>query len=129
MKTLEDRFCEANKCPLDEFPRRMFWKCLHRHAYPLAPFLMVLRPRYFDADWELIREIRRAERMNHVWEEVREYFVSPKHVGWLRRKANIRLSARRVINVAREYLPSAGAPPAPPARPYPPTASYSLQEG
>ena len=128
MKTLEDRYCEMNKCSPEEFPRKIFWKCLHRHALPLAPFILVLNPRYFDADWELIREIRRAERMNQVWEEVREYFMNPKHVGWLRRRANVRLSARRVINVAREYLPTAGAPPAPPSRPYPTTGSYSLLE-
>lgn len=128
MRTLEQSYCEANKCAAEDFSKKIFWKCLHRHAVPIAPFLLLLRPRYFEADWELISEIRRAERMNHVWEEVREYFVSPKHVGWLRRKANVRLSARRVINLAREYLPATGSPPAPPSRPYPPTASYSLQE-
>ena len=128
MRTLEERFCEDNKCTLEQFSRKMFWRCLHRHALPLAPVILVLRPRYFDADWELLREIRRAVTMNHVWEEVREYFVNPRHVGWFRRRANIRLSARRVINVAREYLPNAGSPPAPRERPYPPTASYSLLE-
>jgi hypothetical protein len=128
MNTFEERYCEANKCSPEEFSRKIFWKCLHRHALPLAPIILVLNPRYFDADWELIREIRRAERMNQVWEEVREYFMNPKHVGWLRRKANIRLSARRVINLAREYLPTAGTPPAPPSRPYPTTGSYSLLE-
>jgi|HubBroStandDraft_5_1064220.scaffolds.fasta_scaffold585573_2 hypothetical protein len=129
MKTFEEYFCEANKCAPENFSRQIFWRCLHRHALPVAPFILIFRPRYFDADRELIAEIRKAVRMNQVWEEVREYFINPKHVGWFRRKANIRLSARRVIHLAREYLPSSGSPPAPPEQPYRPTSSYSYLEG
>jgi hypothetical protein len=77
----------------------------------VAPVILLFNRRYFDLDRELLAEVRKAVRMNEVWEEVRQYFISPDHDGWLRRRANIRISARRLINVAREYLPSAGTPP------------------
>jgi len=129
VKTFEERFCEAHQCTSEEFVRRVFWKCLHRHALPIAPVLLAVYPRYFDADRELILGVRRAVKMGQVWEEVREFFINPRHTGWLRRKVNIRVSARRLIDLAREYLPTSGGPPRPPLEDMPPsTTTYSLLE-
>jgi hypothetical protein len=111
VKTFEEHYCEARGCHPSEFRNRVFWQCLHRHAVPVAPLILLFNRRYFDLDRELLAEVQKAVRMNEVWEEVRQYFISPDHEGWLRRRANIRISARRLINVAREYLPSAGTPP------------------
>jgi hypothetical protein len=113
MKTFEEHYCEATGCTAEEFSRRIFWKCLHRHALLIAPVILLVRPSYFALDRELIDEVRKAEKMNLVWEEVRQYFLSPQHEGFLRRHANIRVSARRLINLARDYLPSTGSPPSP----------------
>ena len=120
MKTFEERYCAATGCTPEEFPRKVFWRCLHRHALPVAPVILLLNDDYFSLDRELIAEVRKAEKMNHVWEEVRQYFVSPKHEGLLRRRANIRLSARRLINLARDHLPASEASP---PTPYPVTRS------
>ncbi len=120
MKTFEEYYCEATGCSPEALPRKLFWKCLHRHALPIAPFILLFNPEYFSVDRELISEVRRAVKMNQVWEEVREYFVSPKHVGWLRKRGNVRVSARRLINLTREYLPASGSPPSPSPSPYPP---------
>jgi hypothetical protein len=117
LTTFEQIYSEANKCAPAEFSRRVFWECLHRRALPLAPFLLVLNRRYFEPDRQLIADVRRAERMEQVWEAVREYFADPRHTGWLRRKAEVRLSGRRLIRLARMYLPVTGSPPPP----YPPT--------
>jgi len=117
MKTFEELFCEANKCTPAQFPRRLFWKCLHWHAVPFAPLILLFNPKYFEPDWQLISDVRRTEKMNQVWEEVRQYFVSSSHRAWMRRRGNFRLSARRLINLARDYLPASGAPPPP----YPPS--------
>jgi hypothetical protein len=111
MKTFEALYCEAAGCAPTEFRNRVFWQCLHRHALPVAPVILFFNRSYFDLDRELLGEVRNAVQMNEVWEEVRQYFVSPKHEGWLRRRANIRISARRLINMAREHLPAAGSPP------------------
>lgn len=110
LKTFEEKFCAAERCSAEEFPRRVFWKCLHRHAVPLAAVLIVIRPNYFAIDRELIGEIRSAQRMHDVWEEIQEYFVSPRYQGWLRKRANVRISAKRLIALARRHLPSSAGP-------------------
>src|ERR1700679_843851 len=115
MKTFEERYCEATGCAAEDFSRKIFWTCLHRHAVPVAPVILFINYEFLSLDRELIAEVRKAEKMNQVWEEVRQYFVSPKHEGLLRRKANIRLSARRLINLARNHLPASGPPPAAPS--------------
>ena len=69
MKTFEEKFCAAHRCTEQEFSRRIFWKCLHRHAVPVAPLILALHPRYFTAERELIGQIRRAEKMTDVWEQ------------------------------------------------------------
>jgi hypothetical protein len=51
--------------------------------------------------------------MSDVWEEIRQYFIGPRYHNWWHSRANIRLSARRLIELAREYLPAGGSPPAP----------------
>jgi hypothetical protein len=117
MKTFEELYCKANQCTPADLSRRVFWKCLYRHAVPLAPLILTFNSRYFDADKRLIEDVAKAERMNQVWEAVREYFIDPRYRGWGRRKGNIRISARRLIGLTREYLPPSGTPPPP----YPPT--------
>ncbi len=111
MKTFEEKYCEAHRCTAQEFRRSVFWKCLHRHAVPVAPFILLFNPSYFDLDRILISESGRAVKTSQVWEEVREYFINPKHAGWVRRRANIRVSARRLLELARSYLPISGEPP------------------
>jgi hypothetical protein len=127
MKTFEELFCEANKCTPAEYPRKVFWKCIYRHAIPIAPLIFLFNSSHFDADRELITHVRGAQKMNQVWEEVRDYFINPKHSGWLRRRANIRISARRLIGLTREYLPSSGSPPPPPSRPQSESSSYEYR--
>jgi hypothetical protein len=115
-KTFEEKFCEAHGCSSADFSRKLFWKCLHRHAIPLAPFILLFNSDYFTPDRELITELRRVRKMNDVWEEVRQYFINPRHRNWWRSKANIRISARRLIELARDYLPPGGSPSAPPPK-------------
>jgi hypothetical protein len=110
-RTFSERYCEAHGCAQSDFPRRIFWKCLHRRAIPWAPLILAVNPRYFAADRELASSVGRATDMNRVWEEVRAYFVSPRNAGWLRRRAGFRLSARKLVNCASELLPSSGSPP------------------
>jgi hypothetical protein len=116
MTTFEERFCAAHGCTPKDFSRKIFWKCLHRHAIPLAPFILLFHADYFSPDFELICDLRRAVKMNDVWEEIRQYFVSPRYQNWWRSHANVRISARRLIELARDYLPASGAPPAPPPK-------------
>ena len=61
-RTFSERYCEAHGCAQSDFPRRIFWKCLHRRAIPWAPFLLALNSDYFAADRDLISEVGRGFR-------------------------------------------------------------------
>ena len=113
MRTFEEIYCERHNCSPKEFSRRLFWKCLHRRAVPIAPVILLVNWDYFFPDRDLISQVRRSEKLNQVWEELREYFIHPNHQGFLRRRLNIRLSGRRLINIAKQYLPASGSPPPP----------------
>lgn len=109
-ETFQTKFCRAERCAETEFDRKVFWRCLHRHALPVAPVILLFNRRFFSADRELIAGVRHCTDMGGVWNEVREFFINPTHAGWLRKKANIRVSAHRLIQTAKEHLPSSGKP-------------------
>jgi hypothetical protein len=111
MKTFEAIFCERHGCSPEEFSTRVFRRCLYRRAALLAPVIRTLNPRYFLPERHLVDRLRRVEKMNQVWEELREYFTDPRNAGWIRRKLGFRISGRRLIAFARDYLPSSGTPP------------------
>jgi len=110
METFESRYCAAHRCTAAQFRRRVFWRCLHRRALPLAPFLLVLNRSYFAPDLEFVIRVGECQDMGKVWEETRRYFTNPQHKRWLRRKADVRISAHKVINLAVEYLPMGISP-------------------
>ena len=91
----------------DEFYRKVFWRCLHRHAIPLVPLLGGYGSDYFAADREFISRVAGAVNMRQVRHEVRAYFTNPANRSWLRMKANVRVSAHRVMRLASKHLPGA----------------------
>jgi len=108
VKTFEEAYCEHHRCTPVQFRRRVFWTTLHRHALPLAPWLLF--GGYFAPEYELIAGCGRAEAMRHLVEELEVYRVHHVHSSWLRQRFAIRVSARRLRRIARDYLPGAGLP-------------------
>ena len=106
METLEQKYCSAHQCTSDQFRRRVFWKCLHRRAIFAVPIILLLNRDYFETDRALIEGVGRAATMKQVWAEIREYFLDPTYRGWIRRRANVRLSAHKLITLAGEHLPA-----------------------
>jgi hypothetical protein len=106
MDTFQDRYCAAHRCTAAQFQRRVFWRCLHRWAYPLAPIILLLNKSYFAPDLNFVEQMGRCTEMDQVWEQTRLYFTSPLHKRWLRRRADVRISAHKVINLAAEFLPA-----------------------
>ncbi len=110
MDTFSDRYCAAHRCTAAQFQRRVFWRCLHRRAYPLAPFILLLNKSYFAPDLDFVAQVGQCTEMGKVWEQTRLYFTSPLHRRWLRRKADVRISAHKVINLAAGFLPAGNSP-------------------
>jgi hypothetical protein len=103
--TLESLYCAAHKCKPEEFRSKAFWHCLYWHTIPLSPILRLALRGYFLPDHELVAAIGQASTMAQIWDEIRHYFSDPKNQGWLRKKANLRISGQKVIEFSRKYLP------------------------
>lgn len=111
MKTLEEAFCKDHRCDTERFKQVVFWRTLPRHAVFFVPFLGGFNARHFAADRELLERVSRSETMNQVRRELRDYFTDSQNRGWLRTAATIRVSSRRLMRLARLYLPDPGATP------------------
>jgi hypothetical protein len=100
--TLAELYCKRTGCPPEKFSRRIFWRTLHWHALPLAPFLMV--GGYFEADRSLIKACGGASRMREIRDEIREFSYHPQNSNWLHRRAKLRISTQRLGRLAETLL-------------------------
>jgi hypothetical protein len=103
-KTLEEVFAARHGCTPEQFQRRMFWRTLHWHALFLAPLFLI--GRYFSVDFALIASCGHARSMEFIREETEAYRTDPRNAAWLRRRAKIRISTRKLLRMARANLES-----------------------
>jgi hypothetical protein len=80
--------------------RRLFWKSLYPHTIPLVPLLALLRIGYFKPDRELIHGLARATTPEKFRDEINDYVLNPANASWLRNRAKLRVSTRRVERFA-----------------------------
>lgn len=105
--TFQENYCASRGCAGEEFTSHLFWRCLHRHALPLAPLVAVLQPDFFAADRELIMLAGRARTMQELNEEIRDFMHDTRNNRWWRMRAQVRVSTQRLRRVARHYLADA----------------------
>jgi hypothetical protein len=105
MKSFEELFCEAHGCSAAQFQPKVFWRCLTWRGKLFAIFLGGSTGEHFGPDRTFITGAGRATDMAQIRTEIRDYFEDPLNRGWLRQVADIRVSTRRVRNLARRYLP------------------------
>ena len=104
MPSFQERFCAAHRCTEKAFAQKVFWLCLHRRAVLVAPLLGGFRAEYFAADRELIAAAGRAADLKDIIQEIRDFYLTSSNRGWWRRRAKIRVSAQRLLNLARPLL-------------------------
>lgn len=106
--SLADRFCERNRIPPSRFVPTMLRKCLYPHTLPL----LVLRPRMFERDREFLDAVGRCSELEELESTVRAmpWYYSERWA--FRQRFRLRVSGRKVMAIAKEFLPAAGhAPP------------------
>ena len=75
------------------------------HSRWIARLLHLVHPRFFDADERLILAIAESQTVDEVRKEAREFLQLRANQTWLRRVVKVRLSATRVIQLSKEFLP------------------------
>ena len=104
LSTFREKYCAACGCDREAFAARLFWRCLHRHALPLAPIIAVVQPDYFARDRELIALAGKARTMRELNEEIRLYVDDARNYRWWPRQARVRRSTRRLRRIAWPFL-------------------------
>ncbi len=104
MSTFAERFCERYRVTAREYPRAMFWRCLHRRAILLAPFILFFKPQYFSADYDLIASVGRMTSVAHLDEEMADFRDHPWNHGFIRSRLRIRVSGARVCKMVRRVM-------------------------
>jgi hypothetical protein len=96
MATFAEKFCERHGVPSARYVDVMFWRCLHRRAWPVAPLLRWLAPEFFAPDLELVRGLGRMSSAAALNEEIADFYAHPLNRGFAKRRLRLRLSVRRV---------------------------------
>lgn len=112
MATFTELYCARHGCAPQEFHQRIFWRTLHWHAVPFAPLLLL--GNHFKFDHRLIDACARVTRLHQISEQIRERPFHRQEIGgWLRRHAKLRISTRRLRQLAACYLPERNSLPVP----------------
>ena len=111
----KDAYCAAHECAADRFESKVFWRCLRRHALPVAGLLRLRYPDFFQADFEAISAIGRAISEGELQVLVAE-FENLRLVerGLLHATFQIRLSSVRLMQAFQELVPLLRPPEAVP---------------
>lgn len=104
VKTFRDAYCAERACDVAAFEHEIFWRCLPLRARLLAPLAAVLSEDHFSLDREFIRHIGGVGTPEQLNAEIRDFVSDYRNTTWLRRRAKVRISMKRLRSLARTYL-------------------------
>ena len=105
MATFSELFCERHHIAPDRYVRAMFWRCLHRRAWVLVPFIRFVDDDYFSPDYDLIRGVGRITKASELAGELADFYSHPKSHTFAHRRLGLRVSVGRLSRVVFELLP------------------------
>ena len=86
----------------EQFERKLFYKCLFRHALPFAWLLQKCDKDFFREDFEMLRDVASARNTDEVICEVNRFFGrNARDKSFLRTVLFLRVSGKRVLRVYR----------------------------
>lgn len=94
----------------EHFERKLFSKCLFRHALPFAWLLQKWEPEFFREDFEMLRDIATARNTEEVICELNRFFGrNARDKSILRTAFYFRVSGKRVLRLYRQLSRDAAA--------------------
>ena len=105
-KTFRESFCERIGCPLEQYEKRVFWRCLYRRSLPLAVPVYLLKQRFFTLDLQTIRQLGFARSTLEFRTELENFRYDYRMQGGLLRFFRVRISGKRVMSLLRSVAPA-----------------------
>ena len=97
--------CQNLGCSPQEFEKLVFWRCLYRHALPVARALWITFPHFFDDDLKSIRLLGDISSIGHMEREADcLWHAYHKRGGLIRVGLGVRISGSRLVRLARRVL-------------------------
>jgi hypothetical protein len=105
-RTFQEAICHARGIGEDEFEQYVLERCLHPAARLLYPAVNLLSPRFFQADREMIRQVRHCRALRDLHREFAAQREAHGPLGrLLRRVFRLRISGRSLMALAAEAFP------------------------
>jgi len=103
-KTFRERYCETFACPQQYFGRHVLWQCLHPAGRKLAVIIRPAIPVLLAEDLHLIEELGDLRDIEEVVSEVNDFATHNVPHGLLRKRMNVRVSGRLLLDLANKVL-------------------------
>jgi hypothetical protein len=100
--------CAKFGCPPRHYARRVFRECVFPEGRFLARLLRLIAPGFFQADFELIDQIKHAANYAEVKQQVDFHGLKHAPSGFLRLILRVRLSKSRLQNLAQSLFDEPG---------------------
>ena len=95
-------FSQKSGTDADQFERKLFYKCLFRHAVPFAWLLKKMNPDFFREDFEMLRDVATARNTEEVICELNRFYGrNARDKSFLRPLFYLRISGKRVLRLYR----------------------------
>jgi hypothetical protein len=98
-------FSEKRGLDAEQFERKLFYKCLFRHALPFAWLLQKCDKDFFHEDFGMLRDVASARNTDEVICEVNRFYGrNARDKSFLRTVLFLRVSGKRVLQTYRALL-------------------------
>ncbi len=106
LQSFREAFLEKYKGTPESYESRVFWRCLYRHAVPLAGLIYLFDRGFFSVDFQTIRQLGQARSPDEFRQEVDAFaYQNRRHGGMLRTRLRIRVSGQRLMSLLTEVFP------------------------
>ena len=101
-ETFRDLYCARRGRPVEKFAPDLFPRAIHRRSLPLTLLVWWFNPKFFKAEFDLLRELAVVTTREAFRKEVEEYrYDVRRQAGWLKNTLRLRISGQRLLRYAR----------------------------
>jgi hypothetical protein len=104
-KTFREIYCARFEVPNERFEIDLLRRCLPAQARLLAPMLRRVTRNFFDVDVVFLRAVGAVRTTTGMRNRIEDFRDDPRNRRWSRMQLNLRVSTRRLLDIADEIVP------------------------
>lgn len=104
-KTFRHVFCAFHGIAVERFAHEMFDRAVFRRVRWLRPLISLFNKHFFAVDLQFVRSIGKVTTIEELNAELDEFLYHPRNRRWARHSLKLRLSTRRILDIAEPLMP------------------------